>query len=73
MLIDNAHTDSVHSFIRSGKTKSMLFLDGQENPWPAVIGLTIFIDVDPASTLNREGIFGPILMVMRFKSEEQAL
>ena len=73
MLIDNTHADNVHSFIRGGEAKSTLFLDGRKNPWPAAVGPTIFVDVDPASTLSREEIFGPVLVVTRFKSEEEAL
>ena len=61
------------SFIRGGESQSTLFLDGRKNPWPAAVGPTIFVDVDPASTLSREEIFGPVLVVTRFKSEEEAL
>jgi gamma-glutamyl-gamma-aminobutyraldehyde dehydrogenase len=49
MLIDNTHADSVHSFIRGGEAQSTLLLDGRKNPWPAAVGPTIFVDVDPAS------------------------
>lgn len=73
MLIDNTHADSVHSFIRAGEAHSMLLLDGRKNPWPAAVGPTIFVDVDPASPLSQEEIFGPVLVVTRFKNEEQAL
>lgn len=73
MLIDNSHADSVHSFIRAGKAHSTLLLDGRKNPWPAAVGPTIFVDVDPASALSQEEIFGPVLVVTRFKTEEQAL
>lgn len=73
MLIDNSHADSVHSFIRAGEAHSTLLLDGRKNPWPAAIGPTIFVDVDPASALSQEEIFGPVLVVTRFKTEEQAL
>lgn len=73
MLIDNSHADSVHSFIRAGEAHSTLLLDGRKNPWPAAVGPTIFVDVDPASALSQEEIFGPVLVVTRFKSEEQAL
>ncbi|WP_195606194.1 aldehyde dehydrogenase PuuC [Klebsiella oxytoca] len=73
MLIDNSHADSVHSFIRAGEAHSMLLLDGRKNPWPAAVGPTIFVDVDPASALSQEEIFGPVLVVTRFKTEEQAL
>lgn len=73
MLIDNSHADSVHSFIRAGEAHSTLLLDGRKNPWPAAVGPTIFVDVDPASALSQEEIFGPVLVVIRFKTEEQAL
>ena len=73
MLIDNSHADSVHSFIRAGEAHSTLLLDGRKNPWPAAVGPTIFVDVDPASPLSQEEIFGPVLVVTRFKTEEQAL
>lgn len=73
MLIDNTHADSVHSFIRAGEAHSTLLLDGRKNPWPAAVGPTIFVDVDPASPLSQEEIFGPVLVVTRFKNEEQAL
>ena len=73
MLIDNSHADSVHSFIRAGEAHSTLLLDGRKNPWPAAVGPTIFVDVDPASPLSQEEIFGPVLVVTRFKNEEQAL
>ncbi|MIC59668.1 aldehyde dehydrogenase family protein [Escherichia coli] len=39
----------------------------------AAIGPTIFVDVDPNASLSREEIFGPVLVVTRFTSEEQAL
>lgn len=73
MLIDNSHADSVHSFIRAGEAHSTLLLDGRKNPWHAAVGPTIFVDVDPASALSQEEIFGPVLVVTRFKTEEQAL
>ncbi|WP_195321921.1 aldehyde dehydrogenase PuuC [Klebsiella grimontii] len=73
MLIDNSHADSVHSFIRAGEAHSTLLLDGRKNPWPAAVGPTIFVDVDPASPLSQEEIFGPVLVVTHFHTEEQAL
>lgn len=73
MLIDNAHADTVHTFIREGTRQGILLLDGREQPWPAAVGPTIFVDIDPASPLCREEIFGPVLVVTRFKREEDAL
>ncbi|EKS6735602.1 aldehyde dehydrogenase PuuC [Enterobacter asburiae] len=73
MLIDNAHADTVHTFIREGTRQGTLLLDGRKQPWPAAVGPTIFVDIDPASPLCREEIFGPVLVVTRFKREEDAL
>ena len=72
-LIDCAHADSVHSFIREGESKGQLLLDGRNAELAAAIGPTIFVDVDPNASLSREEIFGPVLVVTRFKSEDQAL
>ncbi|EJR8798535.1 aldehyde dehydrogenase family protein [Escherichia coli] len=68
-----AHADSVHSFIREGESKGQLLLDGRNAGLAAAIGPTIFVDVDPNASLSREEIFGPVLVVTRFTSEEQAL
>jgi aldehyde dehydrogenase (NAD+) len=37
------------------------------------IGPTLFGDVDPASPLAQEEIFGPVISMMRFESERQAI
>ncbi|EFA6171424.1 aldehyde dehydrogenase PuuC, partial [Escherichia coli] len=71
-LIDCAHADSVHSFIREGESKGQLLLDGRNAELAAAIGPTIFVDVDPNASLSREEIFGPVLVVTRFTSEDQA-
>ncbi len=62
-LIDCAHADSVHSFIREGESKGQLLLDGRNAELAAAIGPTIFVDVDPNASLSREEIFGPVLVV----------
>lgn len=73
MLIDAAHADTVHTFIREGTRKGTLLLDGREQSWPSAVGPTIFVDIEPDSPLCREEIFGPVLVVTRFKTEEEAL
>ena len=73
MLIDNTHADNVHSFIRGGESQSTLFLDGRKNPWPAAVGPTIFVDVDPASTLSREEIFGPVMSILSYADEAEVI
>ena len=56
-----------------GESKGQLLLDGRNAELAAAIGPTIFVDVDPNASLSREEIFGPVLVVTRFTSEEQAL
>lgn len=46
MLIDAAHADTVHTFIREGTRKGTLLLDGREQSWPSAVGPTIFVDID---------------------------
>ncbi|WP_459615399.1 aldehyde dehydrogenase family protein, partial [Enterobacter hormaechei] len=72
-LTDSAHAASIHSFIRKGESKAQLWLYGRTAGLAAAIGPTIFVDVDPNAPLSREEIFGPVLVVTRFTSEEQAL
>ncbi|GDX04399.1 aldehyde dehydrogenase PuuC [Buttiauxella sp. A111] len=72
-LIDNAHADTVHSFIRNGETEGKLALDGRSGQHPAAIGPTIFLDTSPTASVSRDEIFGPVLVITRFTSEAQAL
>jgi gamma-glutamyl-gamma-aminobutyraldehyde dehydrogenase len=51
MLIDAAHADTVHTFIREGTRKGTLLLDGREQSWPSAVGPTIFVDIDPPSAV----------------------
>ncbi|WP_336818006.1 aldehyde dehydrogenase PuuC [Cedecea sp. MMO-103] len=72
-LIDCAHADNVHGFIRDGENQGKLALDGRNNAHPAAIGPTIFTDTAADARVGREEIFGPVLVVTRFTSEAQAL
>ncbi|MGU3413535.1 aldehyde dehydrogenase PuuC [Enterobacteriaceae bacterium C34A] len=72
-LIDCAHAETVHGFIRDGEMQGKLALDGRDGKHPAAIGPTIFVDTTPDARVGREEIFGPVLVVTRFSSEAQAL
>lgn len=72
-LIDTAHADTVHGFIRDGERQGTLALDGRRAGHPAAIGPTIFVDTPPDARLSKDEIFGPVLVVTRFSSEEEAL
>ncbi|AJZ90124.1 Aldehyde dehydrogenase PuuC [Beauveria bassiana D1-5] len=72
-LIDSAHADNVHGFIRDGESQGKLTLDGRNSAHPAAIGPTIFTDTAADARVGKEEIFGPVLVVTRFTSEAQAL
>lgn len=72
-LIDSAHADNVHGFIRDGESQGRLALDGRNGTHPAAIGPTIFIDTAPDARVSRDEIFGPVLVITRFKTEAEAL
>jgi len=72
-LIDASHADTVHGYIRAGSEHGTLLLDGRNTPWSAAIGPTVFVDLPANSPLHKEEIFGPVLVVTRFKDEDQAL
>lgn len=72
-LIDNAHADTVQGFIRDGEKQGTLVLDGRDGKHPAAIGPTIFIDTAPDARIARDEIFGPVLVVTRFRTESDAL
>ncbi len=72
-LIDCAHADNVHGFIRDGESQGKLALDGRNSTHPAAIGPTIFTDTTADARVGKEEIFGPVLVVTRFTSEAQAL
>ncbi|MEG2169541.1 MAG: aldehyde dehydrogenase family protein, partial [Citrobacter sp.] len=72
-LIDNAHADTVHNFIRDGEAHGTLALDGRSHVHPAAIGPTIFIDTPAQAHVSRDEIFGPVLVITRFTHEAEAL
>ena len=72
-LIDAAHADTVHGFICEGEAHGTLALDGRSTAHPAVVGPTLFVDTDKQARISREEIFGPVLTIARFSSEQEAL
>lgn len=75
-LVDAQHLDSVLSHVEKGRLSARLVAGGSRASTPqngAFMQPTIFADVDPASPLARDEIFGPVLSVMAFDSEEEAV
>ena len=75
-LVDRTQAGRVAEFIASGNKSSRLVRGGNRltiDGSDCYIEPTIFADVAPSEEIAREEIFGPVLSVMPFDSEEQAI
>jgi aldehyde dehydrogenase (NAD+) len=75
-LVSKAQRDRVLEYIDLGVASgARLVLDGRQGV-PSVgyyVGPTIFADVDPDSRIAQEEIFGPVLSVIPYRDEEEAI
>jgi betaine-aldehyde dehydrogenase len=77
-LVTAEHRDKVMSYIEIGKKEGRLVAGGAA-PTAAELAKgffvepTIFVDVDNQARIAREEIFGPVLTVIPFDSEEDAI
>lgn len=74
-MVDEAQYHRVLDYIRQGKSEgATLTLGGEANHSQGFfLSPTIFDDVTPDMRIGREEIFGPVLSVFGFDSEEQAI
>ncbi|NYS62546.1 aldehyde dehydrogenase [Vreelandella salicampi] len=74
-MVDEAQYQRVLDYIRQGKSEgATLTLEGEANHSQGYfLSPTIFDDVTPDMRIGREEIFGPVLSVFGFDSEEQAI
>lgn len=73
-MISASHAERVRGFIASGEAEGATRVtDGNLADHPAIVPPTIFTDVDNAMTIAREEIFGPVLSILRFETEDEAL
>ncbi len=76
-MVDEKHMQMVLSFIESGKTDGAKCITGGKqaliNSGGYYIEPTIFDHVKPEMKIAREEIFGPVLSVIRFKDEAEAI
>lgn len=73
-LVDKIQFDRVMSFIESGKTEAQLAVGGKrhgDKGW--YVEPTIFLNPKEDARIWREEIFGPVLSVRTFKTEEEAV
>jgi betaine-aldehyde dehydrogenase len=78
-LVSAAHREKVESYIRIGKDEGAKLVCGGKRPDAKAlqngnfVEPTIFDDVKPSMRIAREEIFGPVLAVIPFQTEEEAI
>jgi betaine-aldehyde dehydrogenase len=78
-LISRAHMEKVLAYIQSGLDEGAKLLCGGRRITSGAmangnfIEPTVFVDVPPAARIMREEIFGPVLVVELFDTEEEAI
>jgi len=75
-LVTAQHRDKVASFIEKGKAQgAKLVLDGSTPPVKEgfFLGATLFDHVKPAMEIYKNEIFGPVLIVLRARTLEEAI
>lgn len=73
-MVSSHHRDKVVSYIEAGRAEGLRLVTGGGAPGPgAFVEPTIFADVPSDSKLFQEEIFGPVLSVTPFDSEDEAV
>ncbi|HXH41925.1 MAG TPA: aldehyde dehydrogenase family protein, partial [Thermoanaerobaculia bacterium] len=74
-LVTRSHREHVQSYIDAGRAEGATVATGGRSREGAGTYLdpTVFVDVTPEMTIAREEIFGPVVAVMPFDSEEDAV
>jgi aldehyde dehydrogenase (NAD+) len=74
-LADKAQYDRVMSFLEAGKSSGAEILTGgvRKGDKGCFIEPTIFLNPDSKATIYTDEIFGPVLSVKTFKTEEEAI
>ncbi len=75
-LVDERHTQSVLSYIEEGRHSATLALGGSQvwvNGSGCFVEPTVFDEVPPDARIAQEEIFGPVLSVISFETEEEAI
>lgn len=75
-LVHEKHTEKVLSYIEIGKTEGRLLAGGgraEGFPDGNFVAPTVFVDVKPDARIFQEEIFGPVVAITPFDSDEEAL
>jgi len=74
-LVTAAHRNRVQSYIEKGRSEGATLACGGDAPKQPGSWLqpAVFLDAKPDMTIVREEIFGPVVAVMRFRDEAEAV
>ncbi len=76
-LINESQRDKVLGYIEKGKAEGARLLVGGGRPAQFEKGWfvepTLFVDVDPDATIAQEEIFGPVLAVLKYDDDDDAV
>jgi aldehyde dehydrogenase (NAD+) len=77
-LVSAAQRERVRGYIRTGVEEGARVVTGGTEPPPGVerghyVAPTVLADVAPDATVAQEEVFGPVLSVIRYTDEEEAL
>jgi len=75
-LVETAHAERVMLYVQAGKAEATLAYGGEQvviNDSSNFIRPTIFTDVSNHMRVCREEIFGPVLSIIRFQTEAEAI
>ncbi len=77
-LISSEHLETVMSYVGAGRDSAAVAYEGTVPSDPGLAGgyfvpPTIFTDVDNSARIAREEIFGPVMAVIPFSDEEEAI
>lgn len=76
-LVSQAQWDRVDGYIKSGVDQGAILVTGGHRPSDQPVGFfmapTIFTDVHSSMRIYQEEIFGPVVLVQRFSTEDEAV
>lgn len=73
-VVHKLQFDRIMSYIEKGKTSAQLLTGGKRiGSKGCFIEPTLFVNPDPQSPIWKEEVFGPVLTVRTFKTEEEAI
>lgn len=73
VMVDQRHADSVLRYIAIGAEEGQIVFGGEAGPLPASVMPTVISSVSNSSRIAQEEVFGPVLVVIPFEDEADAV